>query len=215
MLAKSFISAALFPLKETDTVDFAIEMMEDYGVRQLPVVQNGQILGLVNLTAMYASDAQSKLQDVFLGEAPVVDANHSFFRVLHLSHEKESDVVVVTELEEYAGLIRVSDLARSLGSTFAVKGEGAVIYAQCHPRNYALSAISQSIESEDGKIQAFWSEMTESGMLQMLIKLNIQHVDIILENLEKMHIEVLLAVNRQDNELLKGRYQALMKYLEF
>ena len=215
MLAKSFISAALFPLKETDTVEFAIEMMEDYGVRQLPVVQKGKILGLVSLTAMYASDAQSPLKDVYLGEAPIVDADHSFFRVLQLGHEKDSDVVVVSSQDEYQGMIHISELARALGSNFAVKGEGAVIYAQCNPRNYALSAISQTIESEDGKVQALWTEMTEAGMLQMLIKLNIQHVDTIIENLEKMHIEVLLAVNRQDNELLKGRYQALMKYLEF
>ena len=40
MVAKKYIDKSIPYLKQTDSIAFAIEMMEEYGLNQLPVVEN-------------------------------------------------------------------------------------------------------------------------------------------------------------------------------
>ena len=48
MLAESLISTEIIPLQTSDNGATALEMMSDFYVRHLPIVNNKQLLGLIS-----------------------------------------------------------------------------------------------------------------------------------------------------------------------
>ena len=48
MVAKTLLSQAIVPLRTSDTGEEALNMMDDFYVKHLPIVNNQQLLGVVS-----------------------------------------------------------------------------------------------------------------------------------------------------------------------
>ena len=61
MIAKELINHMIPPLKLTDTAAYAIAWIEEFRTKELPVVNNGEFLGLINDEQILDSNDGNKL----------------------------------------------------------------------------------------------------------------------------------------------------------
>lgn len=62
MIAKDVITEQIIPLKRIDSCEAALELMIDTGVNELPVVEQGKLLGYINLKQIKKSVETSVAQ---------------------------------------------------------------------------------------------------------------------------------------------------------
>jgi len=81
--------------------------------------------------------------------------------------------------------------------------------------DYSISHIGRIVESEDGKVLGIWTWQPEgNNNIEILLKLNIRHIDNITSILEGSGYKVLHKVNRKTNDLVEERYKSLINYLD-
>lgn len=116
-----------------DSLDDAKRLMERHEIRHLPVMDGGELVGVVserdihklleNLT-IGTSEEELLVRDAYVQDFYVVDLNERLDRVLLTMAERHIGSVLVTKQDRLAGLFTVTDACRSfaqfLRSKFAV-----------------------------------------------------------------------------------------------
>jgi CBS-domain-containing membrane protein len=69
MFAQQLLSNEVFPLKKSDTSEAALHFMQDWNVRNLPVIENGKLLGYVDENSL--SDDNKKIETFLSTQEPI------------------------------------------------------------------------------------------------------------------------------------------------
>lgn len=216
MIVRNFITNDIPSLKTTDTVEYALLMMHDFGVRNLPIVEDKKLLGYALFSIIDALDGNQLLSTLDYGTQPVaIDPNYSVFGGLQLLSNNRFDVLAVTSNTEYLGLIWSKDIIRGLGQSTTAQSEGSVLLLRCNMFNYSISEIGRLIEIEDGKLLGLWTWQPEGNQtIDLLLKLNIRHIDNIVHILQSNGYTLLNQINQQSDDLIEERYKSLINYLD-
>ncbi|MBO6517721.1 MAG: hypothetical protein JJ975_14345 [Bacteroidia bacterium] len=203
-------------MKPTDTVQYALLMMEDFGVANLPVVDEKSLLGYARFDSLDGLDPEIPLSKIeFSGQPVMINHEHSVFSALKLFADNRFDVVAAESGKEYLGLIWVKDVVNSLGQSTTAQNDGSVLLLKCNITDYSISQIGRIIEAEDGKILGIWTWQPEGNHdIEILLKLNIRYIDNITTILESSGYKVLHRVNRKTSDLVEQRYKSLLNYLD-
>jgi CBS domain-containing protein len=122
------IKAVMTPFPNSIEVDRTLaeaqKMMTDHDIRHLPVVERGDLIGVitardVRLAAEVPSDRKSpigpRIQDICVRETYVVDLAEPLDRVLlHMARHHIDSALVVKE-KKLAGIFTMTDACRSFG----------------------------------------------------------------------------------------------------
>src|SRR5690606_1597397 len=130
MLAIDVITNDLPLLKPTDTVEQALEWMDEFKVNHLPVTENNTFYGVVNETSLLnAEDARQEvvqLQPEFImAYANTID--HVFEVVKQVSDYRLSVIPVLDEHKRYAGSISIHFLMEIIADMPVVKNPGSIL----------------------------------------------------------------------------------------
>jgi acetoin utilization protein AcuB len=122
MLNKELISTSIPTLKLTDSVFQAMELMNEFCVKQLPVVVEDKYVGLVFEDDLMNSDDSAELESVSTHFSKVaVHANMHFIEAVQTANDYHLTVVPVVEKDnEFTGVILVNELLRHLGKITGV-----------------------------------------------------------------------------------------------
>jgi len=218
MIAENLINTSITPLKYTDTVDRAIQWMEEFKVSHLPIVEDFQFLGLANET--YLLDQQnSPLKETNLEFRKVAcKSSDHIFDVIHTINQYEvSTIAVLDDKENYIGSITTLDLFNWISSHNAYKQTGGIIVLLMQQHNYSLSEISQIVESNDAKIlhASVMNDSIEPTKLKVILKLNKQNLTRIISSFERYEysIEATFTQGNIRNET-QERLDNLLKYMD-
>jgi predicted transcriptional regulator len=220
MLAKDFINPMLPVLKSTDTVGKAIDLMEEYRIGQLPIVNELEYRGLINQDILMDADEGLPLlalQPEF-GEV-VVSENQHVLEILALTQKHDLQAVVVLDEEQkFAGTISVNELLNQFSKNLGTQELGAVLEIAVENRSYSLAEISRLIESNNTKIISsyYTSGSFSEGTKDILtLKLNRQDITSVVATLARYEYDIVGAYNFDAIETPdRERYDLLMKYLE-
>jgi len=220
MIAKDFINPMLPVLKSTDTVGKAMNLMEEYRIGQLPIVNDSEYRGLINQDIIMDADEGLPLlalQPEF-GEV-VVSENQHVLEILALTQKFNLQIVVVLDEEQrFAGTISVNELLNQFSKNLGTQELGAVLEIAVENRSYSLSEISRLIESNNTKIiSSYYSSGSFSDDTKdiLTLKLNRQDITSVLATLARYEYDVVGAYNFDTIESPdRERYDLLMKYLE-
>ena len=217
MLNREIISASLPTLTPTDKVFQALEMMDEYHVSQLPVVEDDKYLGLVfeedlmnldeNLTVQAATDRFSKV---------AVRASRHFIEAIQTANDYHLSVVPVIEKDdEYAGAASAVDLLMHLGRLTGASEPGAVIVLEMTQRDFSFSQLSKLVETNDAQItqlNTYWDNTTESFFVTL--KINKFEISDIIATFQRYEYQVKYYFGEElyENEL-RNNYDHLMNYL--
>ncbi len=219
MRAKEILSKLIMPLKPSDTGSLALQWMEDFGVKQLPLIEKDNFLGLVRSEDIFNQDDPEREIDPHslpLKRVYVYDYQH-FYEVLRLvSTENLSLIAVLNEENKYVGCITLSEITSAMAHFTSVQQPGGILVLEVGSAQYSMSEISRIVESNDAKVlSAFITSPPESNKLEVTLKVNVMDLSSIIQTFNRYNytIKASFAEESSYDALLSERYASLLKYL--
>jgi acetoin utilization protein AcuB len=218
MIAQELISTELIPLFPSDSGQEALDTMSDFYIKHLPIVENGQLLGILSEEDVLNNDVEEGIgtYELSLPKITVKGSDHIFDVMRVLVEHQLTTVPVVDKNGQYMGLIYQEDLLHEFAKTESFAEPGAIIVLEVHKRNYSLSEIARIVESEHAIIlNASVTSQPESDFMEITIKINRFEIQRIVATFERYKYEIKATFSLTDDykDALQERYDALMSYL--
>ncbi len=217
MLNKELISTSIPSLKLTDSVFQAMELMTEFHVKQLPVVEDDKYIGLVFEDDLANLDDSISLESISNHFSKVsVHGGMHFIDAVQTANDYHLTVVPVIETaNDFIGVILVADLLRQLGKITGASDPGGLIILEMDQRNFSFAEISKLIETNDAQITQLntsWDNSSDSFIVT--IKVNKFEISGIVATFQRYEYNVKYYFGEElyENEL-KDNYDHLMNYL--
>lgn len=212
------ISDTLPPLRTSDTGEMALQLMADYQVKQLPIVNNEQFLGLI------AEDdiLEQGLLDAPIGSIqlsyykPYVNEHDHLYQVLRTAANLQLTLIPVIDNDNnYKGIITLQALLQEIAQLSAITEPGGILELEVNIRDYSLTEISRIVESNDATILSLYtSTHNDSTKREVILKLNKEDLRAIIAAFDRFGYTILHYYQKSDfEEDLKDRYDSLIHYL--
>ncbi len=217
MIANELISNDIIPLRTSDTGDVALEAMHEFFVQHLPIVNDRELLGLLSENDILENDVSEPIGSYPLSQAYArVRSSDHLYEVMRLVAEFDLTAVPVVSADgAYQGLISAGDLLSYYARTATFTESGSIILLEMQRRDYSLAEIARIAESENAIIlSSFVESIGDGSLLQVTIKVNLQHVAGMLATFERFGYEVSGTFNEgMAVDTLRERYDSLINYL--
>jgi len=219
MTAKDFISEIIPALNYSDTGEKALNWMEIFRISHLPIVQNGDFLGVISDNDIYDLNiADHEIKDYNLSlYRPYVMENQHIYEIIELaSRLKLSIIPVLDKNSKYIGVITLHDLVEYFADLVAVKSPGAVIVLEINIHNYSLTQIANIVESNNAKVLSFYlKNIPDSTKVEATLKVNTDNLISIIETLQRYDYEIKASFMEDISykKILEDRYETFMNYL--
>lgn len=218
MTAESLISDALVPLSPSDTGEEALGIMNEFYIRHLPVVQDGELLAVISEDDVLNADPLTLVGDYLRpARPPSVFTDDHLYDVMRILTEYKLTVVPVIDHENnYLGLITNEELLRQFGESSTFSSQGSIVVLEVLRHDYSLSEISRIVESEGAIIlSSFVRSIEGSNRLEVTIKVNSERIAATLATFERYNYSVKASYNeKQLTDALRERFDSLMNYLD-
>ena len=216
MLTRDLISNAIPYLHRDDTVYHALQLMNDYHVAHLPVVENDHYLGIISEEQLLQSDEESQLTDLQISDGTSsVQANEHFLKAIQTAVTHKLSIVPVVDEKQLLGIVTYNDLLRNASEFMSLHQPGALVVLEIDNRNYSFTEINRIVESVDAQItQLNTFTDPESGTIQVTIRVNKIEVSDLISTFQRYEYTVKYYFGEElyQNEL-KTNYDNLMNYL--
>src|SRR3954468_23454425 len=130
MLAGDLITDEIPPLKITDTVEVALDWMEQFKVSHLPVVNNRELVGVVSETDLLDyehPDEQINVSKLHLLRPSISQHEHAYDLVRLMSSLNLTLIPVMDEKDQYKGCITLKGMVQHLSTMISAQNPGGVI----------------------------------------------------------------------------------------
>lgn len=216
MLTRELISNAIPYLHKSDTVHHALQLMNDYHVAHLPVVEDEEYLGIVSEEQLLVSNDDDKINSLHIadGSTSVKGSDH-FLKSIQVAVANKISIVPVVEEKQLLGIVTYNDLLRNASEFMSLNEPGALIVLELDSRNYSFTELNRIVESNDAQItQLNTYTDAESGLMQLTFRINKLEVSDLISTLQRYEYNVKYYFGEElyENEL-KSNYDNLMNYL--
>ncbi len=218
MLARNLISNAIVPLRTSDSGIDALNMMDEFKVTHMPIVNCEDFLGLVSEEdILNFNDPEKPLgaHELSLSKPYVTEDQH-IYDVIKLVYEKKLTAVpVLDKANIYKGSIVMSELVSRLAEMASIQQPGSIIVLELNEKDYLLSEIVQIVESNDALILSLYTTSpVDSTQLELTIKINKMEISAVLATFRRYgyNIKASYYENQYYDDLI-DRYNSLMNYL--
>lgn len=216
MFAYQLISNEIFALKPNDRASSALVFMEDWQVKDLPVVQNLKLIGTVKESVLNENETL-KVSEILNTELIYCLENSHFYDVLKILFKNQTSTITVLNLDQnFVGIIAAKDLAKYLYENSSLQQEGGIIVLQMNARNYSMAEIARITETNNAKI--LYAHVTtladEENNIQVSLKYNILDLKYIAATFERFNYQIIYNSQKlSQTENFNDRFDWLIKYL--
>ncbi|RYY89768.1 MAG: CBS domain-containing protein [Chitinophagaceae bacterium] len=219
MLTKDLISNSIPYLHLDDKVFHALQLMNDYHVAHLPIVEKDQYLGIVSEEQLLHSNEEEILKQLPISDGgSAVQANDHFLKAIQVAVQNKLSVVpVIGEEKHILGLVTYNDLLRNASEFMSLDQPGGLIVLEMEPKAYAFNEINRIVESSDAQITQLNSFADpETGLLQVTIRVSKLEISDIIATLQRYEyvVKYYFGEEMYQNELRRN-FDNLMSYLKF
>jgi CBS domain-containing protein len=218
MIAIDLISDEIPPIKTSDTGSLALQYMEDFKLKEIPIVNNSVFLGLITEDDIYDLDnPETPIGNhaLSLSKGFVYQHEHVFEIIGKMAALKLTVIPVLDEEDNYLGVISQGTLIERISALAAMKDPGGILQLEMNAIDYSLSEISRIVESNGAKILSSYIYMhDDSAKMDVTIKINQTSLGPIVQTFERYNYTLIgtFHKNEDDNDL-KKRYDAFLNYL--
>jgi acetoin utilization protein AcuB len=218
MIASELISYDIPPLKISDRGAKALDWMEEFKVTELPIVDDGQYLGLIGesdiLDRNDIDEAISAYNLTF--STPSIQSDKHLFEVISMIVEHDVDLLpVVDSNDQYLGVITIKNILHHFSKAISVSNPGSILTLEVNLRDYSLSEIARMVESDDAKVLAsFITSHADSNKLEVTLKINKTEISRILHTFERFNYTILASYNESEYQKdMQTRYDEFQRFL--
>jgi acetoin utilization protein AcuB len=220
MRAFELITEDIPPLKHSDSGEKALRWMDEFKVSHLPVLKNGNFVGVVSESDILDKlDLDEQLDNLFdhLPRPYVLSTAH-IYDVLHvISEVKVSVLPILDEKETYLGCTSIYHLLTVLANTGSIKDPGSILVLEVNTIDYSMAQIAQIVESNNAKIlSSYITPVLDSTKLEVTLKINQTELTRITRTFERYDYFIKASYQTTDEvDDIRDRYEALMNFLKF
>lgn len=219
MRAGDLISDEIPTLKGGDNILFAMQLLDEYKMTHLPVVDNKEFLGLLSdASTLEVEDYDKPLnQQPNLLQQVYINKDQHVYDVINLAAEFQlSSIPILDDKLKYVGVVSIYCLIRELSNLTAMKEPGSVLVLEINQNDYSLSQIAQIVEGNDAKIlSANVTSKPDSTKVEVTLKVNRTSMDPIIQTFERYDYQINASYHQSSYEdMLQDRYDELMRYLK-
>ena len=218
MKALELISEEIPPLTHTDTGEKALRWMDEFKVSHLPVLKNGNFVGVISeadiLDKLNLEDTLDILFDHL--PRPYVNENAHIYEVLaRISEHKLTILPILDDNEKYVGCTSIHHLITLIANTGSIKHNGGIIVLEENAIDYSMAQIAQIVESNNAKIlSSYIMSPSDSNKLEVTLKINQIELGSIIRTFERYDYVIKASFQKSSNDDdVQFRYDALMNYL--
>lgn len=218
MIAKDLITEEIPPLVHTDTGEKALSWMEEFKVSHLPVLKNGNFVGVVSESDVLDKlDVDETLDKLFqhLPRPYVLESDHIYQVLSKVSEMKVTVIPILSAQEEYLGCTSVHHLLIFLANTGSIKENGGILVLEMARVDYSMAQIAQIIESNDARIlSSYIMSSPDSSNIEVTLKINQIELDRIIRHFERYDYIIKASFQKSSyDDDMKFRYDALINFL--
>src|SRR5437763_7498363 len=153
MLTRELISNSIPYLHINDTVNHALQLMNDYHVAHLPVVENDHYLGIISEEQLLQSEEENTINELQVKDGTTsVQAGEHFLKAIQTAVVNKLSIVPVVEEKLLLGIVTYNDLLRNASEFMSLNDPGALIVLELESKNYSFTEINRIVESSDAQI---------------------------------------------------------------
>lgn len=219
MFAGELINPVIAPVKLSNAVQKVLARMAEFHLRQLPVVDGSQCIGLVSEESLLDIPNQQQqlkelhipLHQIFLYE------NQHAYEALKVMHEQKlSAIPVLNQDKKYLGMIDTSQLINGISKLTSVESSGSIVVLEISNRDNSLAHIAQIVEADHTQIlSSYVQTFPDSTRLELTLKLNRTEIASIISAFQRYDYTVLAVFNElKVHDDYHSRYDQLMNYLD-
>ena len=218
MQAIDLISDEIFPLSKSDSGNTALQLMENFKLSELPLVDGAEFLGLVKESDLLdMSDLAESIGTQKLAlERPIVFAYEHIYEVLgKMALHKLSLIPILDEKSQYVGVITMPKIIDSISNLAAIRDIGGILQLELNVNDYSLSEISSIVESNGAKILSLYIHThNDSTKMDVTIKINKTDLSAIIQTFNRYNYTVVATFHKSEMEdQTKKRFNEFMHYL--
>lgn len=203
-------------MHKDDKVHHALQLMNDYHVAHLPVVDNESYMGIVSEEQLLQTDDELQIHELQVTNGVTsVQANDHFLKAIQTAVINKLSIVPVVQDKQLLGIVTYNDLLRNASDFMSLGQPGALIVLEMENKAYSFTEINRIVESNDAQItQLNTYTDPETGMSQVTIRINKLEVSDILATFQRYEYNVKYYFGEElyENEL-KTNFDNLMNYL--
>lgn len=218
MRAISLITEDIPPLTHNDTGERALHWMDEFKVSHLPVLKDGNFVGVISESEVLDKmDLDKPLDELFQHlPRPYVNAGDHIYQVLSkIAEFKLSLIPILDGDENYLGCTTVHHLMTLIANTGSIKENGGILVLEMSRSDYSMSEIAQIVESNDARIlSSYIMTSPDSTNIELTLKLNKIELDRIIRTFERYDYIIKASFQKSnENDDMQFRYDSLMNYL--
>jgi CBS domain-containing protein len=217
MLTKDLISNSIPYLHKQDKVYHALQLMNDYHVTHLPVVEDETYLGIISEEQLLHNDDQNVLEQLSISDDTTsVQANDHFLKAIQVAVQNKLSIVPVVHEKQILGIVTYNDLLLNASNFMSLDEPGGVIVLEMEGQDYSFAELSRIVESNDAQITQLNSFTSrDTGVMQVTIKVSKTEISDIVATFQRYeyNVKYYFGVELYENEL-RTNYDNLMHYLK-
>ena len=218
MLNQEILSTTVPPLRLTDSLERARDIMNDFHLAHLPVVADGKYIGTLIEESLLNSvdDLQpvSNLQPVF-GHAAVQGSTHMLESLQLINEFSLTLLPVINKDGDYLGAITATEILAQTARLLDAGNPGAILVLEMERSNFSLSEIGKLVETNDAQITQLNSYFDQgTSMFFVTLKINKLEISDIIATFQRYEYKIsyYFGEEQYENEL-RSNYDHLMNYL--
>ncbi|MEN9302389.1 MAG: hypothetical protein RL264_818 [Bacteroidota bacterium] len=220
MRAIDLITEEIPPLVHTDTGEKAMNWMDEFKVSHLPVLKNGNFVGVVSESDILDHMDLEETLDVLFQHLPrpYVTQNVHLFEVLaRMAEFRLSVLPILDEQELYVGCTSIYRVMVELANSNSLKDVGGILVLEVNTVDYSMAQIAQIVESNNARIlSSYIFTNPDSTKLDVTLKINQVDLTRIIRTFERYDYLIKGTFqNSNDDDDMKWRYDSLMNFLKF
>jgi acetoin utilization protein AcuB len=178
MLVKNWMSKKVITIDADDSMQDAMGLLKEHGIRRLPVIKKGKLVGIVtdrDLKKASASDATSleihellylltavKVKDIMTKEPITVPPDYTVEETAQvLLESKISGAPVVDDSGNVVGVITQSDLFRVLMSLTGIENGGIQFGLQVEDQAGSIKEVADIVRQYGGRMVSILTSYDE------------------------------------------------------
>jgi CBS domain-containing protein len=194
MIAKEFISSLIPPLKWDDTGEKALGWMADFHVRHLPVVNDGNYMGVISEDDIF----DFSNPEAAISEHPItkqhtsVDEYEHIYEIVKTAVRYQLSVIpVIDDTERLLGVITMETLLAHFAQSISLTEPGSILVLEVGRRNYSLAEIARLAEYEQATIlSSSILSPPDSANLEVTLKFNTREISGLVATYERFNYRV-------------------------
>ncbi|WP_394676639.1 CBS domain-containing protein [uncultured Sphingobacterium sp.] len=218
MLISQFLSNADFSIQNADSIQQALEKLQDMLCKELVVLNGDDYIGLVNETILLdAEDEEAPLSSIKINTAPIqLKFNqHPYDALVMITVYNSTIIPVLDQDNKYIGVSTQLDILKAISSIQSQNESGAIIVLAIGLHDFSLSQIAHLVESDNCRILNCATKINlESDNIEVTLKVDKSNINALLNSFLRHNYLVLETHNSiAAFDDTADRYQQLMNYI--